>query len=95
MCQIADGMLASDAKEERGEGLAMLLRYHIFPAELAQRALVLLADEIEVSFLAARLLREMAARGLFRSGASMIRRALPEAKPLAARELVAALGSLR
>ena len=93
--EIAGSMLASEAKEQRSEGLAMLLRYHIYPEELAQRALELLADEIEVCFLAARLLREMAARGLLRSGASMIRRALPEAKPLAARELVAALGSLR
>ena len=91
--QIALDMLG--AKESRLEALSMLLRYKVFDERLLQFALDLLREPLEVAFLAARLLREMALRGLVcASAAPIVSRALIGAGPLVARELVSCLRAL-
>ena len=91
--QIALDMLG--AKESRLEALSILLRYKVFDEQLLQFALDLLHEPLEVAFLAARLLREMALRGLVcASAAPIVSRALIGAGPLVARELVSCLRAL-
>ena len=76
------------------EGLSLILRYNMFPDalvdDLRKHALLLLQDKVDVSFLAARVLRELAERGKLRGSGDMSR-ALLGAGPLVARELVAAI----
>ena len=93
--QIAIDMLLGSTKESRLEALSILLRYKVFDERLLQFALDLLHEPLEVAFLAARLLREMALRGLVcASAAPIVSRALIGAGPLVARELVSCLRAL-
>ena len=89
---IAADMLGSDDGQAKAEALQMLVRYKISDERLVQPCLALLEEPIEVAFLAARLVREMAVRGLVRlSEWPSISRALLVAGPLVTRELVAAM----
>ena len=81
-----------------GGGLSMILRYSMFPEgsfPLAKYATKLLQEKIDVSLLAARVLRELAQRGkLFAGLGPDISRALIGAGPLVSRELVASLRAI-
>ena len=74
----------------------MLLRHKILDESLLQPLLGLLEEPVEVAFLAARLVREMALRGLVRlSALPIITRAMLGASPLVTRELVAVMRAVR
>ena len=79
------------------EGFSLILRYNMFPDafvdDLRKRALGLLQGKVDVSFLAARMLRELAERGKL-CGSGDMSRALLGAGPLVARELVAAIRAI-
>ena len=81
-----------------GGGLSMILRYNKFPEDsfpLAKYAARLLQEKIGVSFLAARVLRELAQRGkLFAGLGPEMSRALIGAGPLVGREIIAALRAI-
>ena len=80
---IAADMLGSDDGQAKAEALQMLVRYKISDERLVQPCLALLEEPIEVAFLAARLVREMALRGLVRlSALPIITRAMLGASPL-------------
>ena len=88
---VAIDMLGSTMRAQT-EALALLLRYKIMDKRVAQSVLGLLEEPLEVSFLAARLLREMAAHGLVCSSATpIIHGALIGAGQLVSRELLGAL----
>ena len=85
-------LLGSANRQAKTEALAMLLRHKILDESLLQPLLGLLEEPVEVAFLAARLVREMAVRGLVRlSEWPSISRALLVAGPLVTRELVATM----
>ena len=85
-------LLGSANRQEKTEALQMLVRCKVTDESLLQPCLALLDEPIEVAFLAAKLVREMALRGLVRLSAwPSISRALLVAGPLVTRELVAAM----
>ena len=93
--ELAIDMLGSN-RQVQTEALAMLLRYKIIDKRFVQLLLGFLEEPIEVSFLAAKLLRDMVAQGLVCSiAAPIISRALIGAGPLVTRELVGVLRVLR
>ena len=79
-------------RQAQSEALAMLLRYKIMDSRFVQLLLGLLEEPLEVAFLAARLLRDMAVQGLVCSSAApIVSRALMGAGPLVTRELAGVL----
>ena len=81
-------LLGSTNRQETAEALQTLVRYKITDEILLRPLLVLLEEPIEVAFLAAKLVREMALRGLVPLSATpMITRAMLGAGLLVAREL--------
>ena len=93
---IAVDLLGSANRQAKTEALAMLLRHKILDESLLEPLLGLLEEPVEVAFLAARLVREMALRGLVRLSAQpIITRAMLGASPLVTRELVAVMRAVR
>ena len=79
-------------RQAQSEALAMLLRYKIMDSRFVQLLLGLLEEPLEVAFLAARLLRDMAVQGLVCSSAApIVSRAMMGAGPLVTRELAGVL----
>ena len=89
-------LLGSANRQEKTEALQMLVRCKVTDESLLQPCLALLDEPIEVAFLAAKLVREMALRGLVRLSAQpIITRVMLGASPLVTRELVAVMRAVR